>query len=47
MSFLGRFRFQMLKLAGRAMDGPVILKMKQAFSKSFWWKTIFFFVDTI
>ena len=28
VSFLGRFRIQMLKLAGRAMDGPVILKMK-------------------
>ena len=36
MSFLGLFRFQMSKLAGRTMDQTVILKMKQAFSQSFW-----------
>ena len=35
------------ELAGQTMDGPVILKMKQAFSKSFWWKTIFGFVDAV
>ena len=34
--------FQISKLAGRTMAGPVILKMKSTFSKSFWWKMVSF-----
>ena len=32
------YAFQNSELAGRTMAGPVILTMKYAFSKSFWWK---------
>ena len=34
--------FQKSELAGRTMAGPVILKTKKAFSKSFWRKAISF-----
>ena len=34
--------FQISKLAGQTIAGPVILKMKSTFSKSFWWKMVSF-----
>ena len=34
--------FQKSELAGRTMAGPVILKTKKPFSKSFWRKAISF-----